>query len=70
MKLKKYIKENYLTEEKYKTEKNQTGHIHYASIDSDGDGKTTSTSTGKDHTHKVFQWIVQPAMEHLHNLGL
>jgi hypothetical protein len=69
MKFKQYIKEDSLNE-KYKTEKNQTGHIHYVEVNEDGDGKTTSTSRGKDHVHKVFQWIVQPAMGHLHNLEL
>lgn len=70
MRLRKYINEELLTEEKLKTEKNQTGHIHYAEVDDNGDGKTTSTSTGEDHVHKVFEWIVQPAHGHIHNLEI
>jgi len=66
MKFKNYLNESM----KVKTEKNETGHVHYAEVDEDGNGNTTSTSTGEDHVHRVFEWIVQPAMGHLHNLEL
>lgn len=72
--IEKYIGEGkYLNEAKttkVKTEKNQTGHIHNAEVNDNGDGKTTSTSTGPDHVHKVFEWIVQPAKGHIHNLEI
>lgn len=69
MRLKKYINES-KKDIQVKTKKNQTGHIHYAKVDDDGNGKTTSTSTGPDHTHKIFEWIVQPAKGHIHELDM
>ena len=70
MRLKKYIKEDYLTEmEKLVTDKDETGHTHAAQANADGDGRTTSTSDGEPHEHKILQWVVQPAHGHVHNLG-
>lgn len=64
MKLKQYLVENY----KFKTDNDQTGHSHDISVDDNGDGKTTKTIGVENHIHKVFQWTVQPAGGHLHNM--
>lgn len=70
MRLKEYITE--LSKGKggfkFNTAKDQTGHSHIAEMNENGDGKTIKTIGMKDHTHKVFQWIVQPAEGHIHNL--
>jgi hypothetical protein len=63
---------NYITEtDNYKTKKDQTGHLHEARVNADGDGATLSTEgNAEDHIHKIFQWIVQPAHGHIHNLDV
>lgn len=67
MRFKNYLKEDFT----YKTQKDETGHIHSLKVNDDGDGKTTSIE-GKspDHIHKIFQWMVQPANGHIHNIDL
>jgi len=51
------------------TKKDQTGHLHKGKVNTDGDGATTTTiRSGPEHTHKIFQWLVQPAKGHTHNL--
>lgn len=62
---------NYITEnDNYKTDKDGTGHTHDTVLNADGDGKTVSTSVGNDHEHIVYQWIMQPAMGHIHNIDI
>lgn len=69
MKLKKYLKEDILNEMVVKTRKDMTGHFHDANVNADGDGRTTSTvGVDKDHEHVIYQWLIQPAMRHIHNL--
>ena len=66
MKLKRYITEN----ESYKTKKDQTGHSHDVVLNEDGDGKTVSTSSGDDHMHTVYQWLIQPSKGHIHDMEI
>ena len=54
---------------KFKTEKDKTSHIHDVSVNADGNGKTISSS-GEKHVHKIFEWIVQPANSHIHNIDI
>jgi len=62
MKLKQYIKES--SNLTIKTTK-VLGHIHDATVNADGDGKTIGE---QDHEHIIYQWMVQPAKGHIHNL--
>jgi hypothetical protein len=66
MNFQEYLNENFT----YKTEKDGTGHTHDLSLDADGSGETTSTNNGDDHRHRVFEWMVQPAHGHIHNIDL
>jgi len=50
------------------TKSDETGHIHTAMVNEDGDGKTIGTKGADDHVHNIFQWLVQPAAGHVHNL--
>lgn len=51
------------------TSKDLTEHTHKGDVNVDGDGDTTSTvGDAPDHVHKIFQWLVQPAEGHIHNL--
>jgi hypothetical protein len=69
MRLKQYIKEDTLNEVTVKSKKDQTGHYHDAIVNADGDGKTTATiGADEDHEHVIYQWLIQPAMGHIHNL--
>lgn len=69
MRLKQYIKEDTLNEMVVKTKKDMTKHSHDANVNADGDGKTTETiGVDEDHEHVIYQWLVQPAMGHIHNL--
>ena len=52
-----------------KSKKDLTGHTHDATVNADGDGKTTETiGEAEDHEHVIYQWLIQPAMGHIHNL--
>jgi hypothetical protein len=62
MKIREYLKEEY----KVKTKKDLTGHTHIGDVNVDGDGSTLKDDTG--HVHKIFQWLIQPAAGHIHNL--
>ncbi len=64
MNIKDYLLENM----SLKTRKDATGHIHNLKVNADGDGKTTSTSIDFDHVHTIFQWMIQPAAGHIHNM--
>lgn len=67
MKFLKYLTEN----DSYQTTKDQTGHTHDVALNADGDGKTVSTNGDiQNHEHIVYQWLVQPAMGHIHNLDI
>ena len=69
MRLKQYIKEDILNEVTVKSKKDLTGHTHDATVNADGDGKTTETiGEAEDHEHVIYQWLIQPAMGHIHNL--
>ncbi len=69
MRLNQYLREDRLDEVIVKTRKDPTAHTHDALVDADGDGKTTETVGGiEDHEHRIFQWLVQPAKGHVHNL--
>jgi len=61
-----YITEN----DNYKTTKDQTGHTHDVMLNADGDGKTVATNGTEDHEHIVYQWVIQPAKGHIHNLDI
>ena len=50
------------------TKKDKTGHTHNGIVDSDGNGITSTTSGGPEHTHKIFEWSVQPAKGHTHKI--
>jgi hypothetical protein len=63
MKFKRYIKENM----NMRTSK-VAGHSHDAMMNADGDGQTVKDET--EHQHTIFQWMVQPANGHIHNLDL
>lgn len=66
MRFKQYITESGFS---VKTKKDETGHQHTAMVNVDGDGKTISTSeNAPEHEHQIFQWLVQPAKGHVHNL--
>jgi hypothetical protein len=67
MRLEQYITEGNMAAT---TTKDETGHIHSAIINVDGDGKTVSTKSkeAEEHEHKIFQWSVQPANGHVHNI--
>jgi hypothetical protein len=62
MKFKEYLAEDFT----YKTD-NVKGHTHDVVVDADGDGKTVGK---QDHEHIIFQWMVQPAKGHIHNLEI
>jgi len=65
MKIKQYL----LNEEGIATQKDMTGHAHLGEVNEDGDGKTVECfGCEKEHVHKIFQWLVQPAAGHTHNL--
>lgn len=65
------LEEKYLiSEDRYMTKKDQTGHMHEVAVNSDGDGKTVTTSSGPEHVHKIFQWMIQPAKGHTHNMSV
>ena len=50
MRLKQYIKEDILNEVTVKSKKDLTGHTHDATVNADGDGKTTETiGEAEDH---------------------
>lgn len=70
MKFRKYLIEKKVGAKPFtfSTTKDQTGHTHNVVVDENGDGTSISTSKGTDHVHKIFQWIVQPASGHIHNL--
>ena len=61
---------NYLINENMgiTTKKDATGHVHAAMVNADGDGKTVDTKGSQDHEHIIYQWLVQPAKGHVHNL--
>lgn len=60
----------YLTEKTgITTTKDKTGHIHAAIVNANGDGKTVDTKGTKDHEHIIYQWIIQPARGHIHNIS-
>jgi hypothetical protein len=52
---------------KVKTSKD-AGHSHEASVDDEGDGKTTKTIGGKDHVHKIVGGSVEKASGHDHTI--
>jgi len=62
---------NYLTEQfKVDSKKDLTGHSHKGEVNADGDGKTTECiDCTQKHVHKIFQWLIQPADGHIHNLS-
>jgi len=63
------LKYHLLNEFGVNTSKDQTEHSHNGEVDADGDGKTTTCeSCSEEHVHKIFQWLVQPAEGHTHNL--
>ncbi len=66
MKIKQFLKEEVLNEYGVDTSKDLTGHTHTGEVNADGDGSTTKDDT--EHVHKIFQWLVQPAVGHTHNL--
>jgi len=68
MKFKEYLIEDRLDEMAVKTKKDLTAHSHDAVVNADGDGKTISTNGAEDHEHIIFQWLIQPAHGHVHNL--
>lgn len=70
MKFKEYLSEKF--SRKYKTKKDKTGHTHDLIVDFDGNGKTTSTKGGGDpkHVHRIHEWTVQPAKEHIHSVDI
>jgi len=43
-------------------------HSHEASVDDEGDGKTTKTIGGKDHVHKIVGGSVENAAGHDHTI--
>ena len=68
MRLTQYLKEDTLNEVSIKTKKDLTKHTHEAVVNADGDGKTTTTNGADEHEHVIYQWLVQPAHGHVHNL--
>lgn len=69
MKFKDYlVEDNRLDEMAVKSKKDQTAHTHTGVVDENGDGRTTTTSGGEDHEHLIYQWLIQPAHGHVHNL--
>lgn len=69
MRLNKYLKEDKLNEATVTTKKDMTKHFHDAVVNADGDGKTVNTSgVDEEHEHRIYQWLVQPAVGHIHNL--
>jgi hypothetical protein len=63
------IREYLINEYGVNTSKDLTEHTHKGEVNEDGDGKTTTCeSCSEDHVHKIFQWLVQPASGHTHNL--
>jgi cation diffusion facilitator CzcD-associated flavoprotein CzcO len=67
-KFEEYIVEDRLDEMAVKTKKDLTAHVHTATVDANGDGKTVTTSQGEEHEHIIYQWMVQPSHGHIHNL--
>jgi hypothetical protein len=43
-------------------------HSHYARVNKEGYGKTTATSTGKNHTHLIKKWRVMFKEGHTHEV--
>lgn len=68
MRLQTYLKEDRLDEMSIKTRKDLTTHTHDAIVNADGDGKTVNTNKGEEHEHIIYQWLIQPAHGHIHNL--
>jgi len=73
MKLREYLTE--LKKYSLKTKEDKTSHTHDVEVDADGNGRTTKTNseTGRgktieDHTHKIFEWNVQPNRGHIHSI--
>jgi hypothetical protein len=62
MKIKQYL----LSEYGVSTSKDMTDHVHTGDVNEDGDGQTDKENF--DHVHKIFQWLIQPAAGHIHNL--
>lgn len=62
----KYLTEDILNEFGVVTLKDKTRHVHKGKVNVDGDGETDKEKL--DHVHKIFQWLVQPADDHIHNL--
>lgn len=44
-------------------------HHHKYEVDEDGNGKTTDTINGEDHVHKIVDWEVKEAHNHIHELN-
>ena len=59
------LKYHLLNEFGVSTLKDMLDHVHKGEVDEDGDGQTDKNL---DHVHKIFQWLVQPADGHTHNL--
>lgn len=44
------------------------GHYHFAKIDKNGNGYTTTTKKATAHVHKIRKWKVLKAKGHTHEI--
>ena len=58
---------DYLNEEDGETSEMED-HYHEFEVDDNGNGKTTKTIDGKDHVHKIIEYVVQETHGHDHDI--
>jgi len=62
--------DNNLTRGRTSSDEGVEMHFHLYKVNTQGDGKTTKTSAGPNHTHEIEKLIVKPAgsVPHTHKL--
>jgi hypothetical protein len=55
--------------EEFKTIPDNTKHIHFLNVNSDGDGKTLEIEGyANAHIHKIEKWVVLEVNDHIHEI--